>query len=103
SEIDEPGEWYLDRDQGILYFWPPAPIDAGQPTVSLLPVLVAMKDAAHVTFRGFILEAARETAVTVAGGQADQLVGCTLRNLGGSAVSISGGQGHAVVGCDISQ
>ncbi|NQT15387.1 MAG: hypothetical protein HQ582_21705, partial [Planctomycetes bacterium] len=23
AELDEPGEWYLDRPNGILYFWPP--------------------------------------------------------------------------------
>jgi len=23
EEIDQPGEWYLDRKIGILYFWPP--------------------------------------------------------------------------------
>jgi hypothetical protein len=28
SELDRPGEWYLDRDKGVLYFWPPAPLDA---------------------------------------------------------------------------
>ena len=29
-ELDSPGEWYLDRDAGILYFWPPAPLATGQ-------------------------------------------------------------------------
>ncbi|MCL4181410.1 MAG: hypothetical protein KJ072_27185, partial [Verrucomicrobia bacterium] len=23
SEIDQPGEWHLDRNAGLLYFWPP--------------------------------------------------------------------------------
>jgi hypothetical protein len=26
SELDQPGEWYLDRSTGNLYFWPPSPI-----------------------------------------------------------------------------
>ena len=25
DELDEPGEWYLDRAAGMLYFWPPVP------------------------------------------------------------------------------
>jgi len=27
EELDAPGEWYLDRQSGVLYFWPPSPID----------------------------------------------------------------------------
>ena len=28
-ELDQPGEWYLDRDSGLLYFWPPSPLTDG--------------------------------------------------------------------------
>ena len=103
SELDSPGEWYLDRDTGILYFWPPGPIARGRPTVSVLPTLVAMKGAEHITLRGFTLEAARGTAVTITDGSRDQIVGCTIRNVGGYAVSIQGGAGDTVYGCDIYQ
>ena len=27
EELDAPGEWYLDRAAGKLYFWPPAPLE----------------------------------------------------------------------------
>ncbi|MGE5607932.1 MAG: hypothetical protein ACM359_01650, partial [Bacillota bacterium] len=36
EELDSPGEWYLDRKTGVLYFWPPAPIGAGKALVSVL-------------------------------------------------------------------
>ena len=26
EELDQPGEWFLDRKTGVLYFWPPAPL-----------------------------------------------------------------------------
>jgi hypothetical protein len=100
SELDRPGEWYLDRDQGILYFWPPAPIQSGQAMVSMLPSLVVMKNVSHVTLRGLVLECTRGTAVTVAGGKRVRLVGCTIRNVGNSGASLTG-VGHAVLGCDI--
>src|SRR6201999_4226538 len=29
SELDAPGEWYLDRATAMLYFWPPAPLHDG--------------------------------------------------------------------------
>jgi hypothetical protein len=101
AELDSPGEWYLDRETGILYFWPPAPIDQGTAVVSMLPSLLTLRDTSYVTIRGVILEAARGTAVTISGGTRNQVVGCTIRNLGGYGISVAGGTQNGVVGCDI--
>jgi hypothetical protein len=101
AELDVPGEWYLDREAGILYFWPPAPIEQGQTTVSVIETMVKMENVAHVTIRGITFEAARGTAIIIANGTHNRIVGCTLRNLGGWAVNISGGANNGVVGCDI--
>jgi hypothetical protein len=103
SEIDQPGEWYLDRESGVLYFWPPAPLASGQAIVSVLPTLITMDKASYVTFRGFIFEAVRGTALTISAGASDRILGCIIRNVGGSAMDIAGGVDHAVVGCDIYQ
>ena len=40
AELNVPGEWYLDRETGILYFLPPEPIEQGQAIVSVLDSLV---------------------------------------------------------------
>lgn len=103
AELDMPGEWYLDRETGILYFWPPAPIEEGQVVVSIADTLVRMRDVSHVTFGDITLEASRGTAITIRQGTNNQIAGCTLRNLGGWAVNISGGDHNGVVGCDISE
>ncbi|HUT32470.1 MAG TPA: right-handed parallel beta-helix repeat-containing protein [Planctomycetota bacterium] len=103
SEIDRPGEWCLDRQAGILYFWPPSPIAKGRAVVSVAESLVAMKGASHVTLRGLILENCRGTAVAAQGGSHVQVVGCTLRNLGGYAVRIADAADSRVLGCDISE
>jgi hypothetical protein len=103
SEIDQPSEWYLDRDTGVLYFWPPDSLEAGQAIISVLPTLLRMENASHVTLQGFIFEAARSTALIISGGTGNRIIGCTIRNVGSSALSVSGGSGHAVIGCDIYQ
>ena len=100
SELDRPGEWYLDRSSGILYFWPPAPLDQGKALVSVMPHLVRMTDVSHVTLLGLILEACRGSAVLVRDGTGVQIVGCTIRNVGSWAVEMSGRHSR-VVGCDI--
>ncbi len=103
AELDQPGEWYIDRAAGLLYFWPPTPLDTGRAVVSVQPSIVTMKDTAYVTLRGLTLEAARNAAVTIDGGTGCRVVACTIRNCGGWAVTVTGGTAHAVVGCDISE
>lgn len=101
AELDTPGEWYLDRETGILYFWPPEAIEQSQPMVSVIKTLVNMKEVEYVTFSDITFEVARGTAITIAGGTHTRVVGCTLRNLGSWAVRISGGTHNGVVSCDI--
>ena len=103
TELDCPGEWYLDRDQSILYFWPPAPLSSGQVVVSVIRDLVRLQDVSHVTFRGLLVEAGRGSAFVVKGGDDVRIVACTLRNMGNWAVKVYGGTKHGVVGCDIYQ
>ena len=40
EELDSPGEWYLDRSEGILYFWPPSDYSKAVFSVSLLEKLL---------------------------------------------------------------
>jgi len=100
-ELDTPGEYYVDRETGLLYFWPPRPPDQGRTVVSVAGNLVEMKDVSHVRLRGFTVEAARGNGITVEGGTACGVLGCTLRNLGSWAVRVSGGTQHTVAGCDV--
>ena len=101
SEIDSPGEWYLDRDTGILYFWPPADIGSATAYVSMLDTMISMNDVSHVTIRGLTVEFNRGTAIKIAGGSHNRIAGCTLRNIGSKGVIVSGGTHHEVIGCDI--
>ncbi|NQT53286.1 right-handed parallel beta-helix repeat-containing protein, partial [bacterium] len=101
SEIDQPGEWYLDRQAGLLYFWPPASVKTGRAVVSVIPTLVTMKDASHVSLGGMVLENCRGTAVSASGGTHVAIQAYTMRNLGGYAVRISGATDSGVFGCDI--
>jgi hypothetical protein len=100
-ELDTPGEWYLDRETGTLYFYPPSPIEDGNAVVSVIPTLVTMNDVSHVAVEHLTLEAARGTAITMTGGTENAVVGCTIRNVGSWAVIVNGGSAHRVAGCDI--
>ena len=58
AELDRPGEWYIDRDAGVLYFWPPCPIGKAKVEVSMAPSLIRMNGTSHVTIKGLVLESA---------------------------------------------
>jgi hypothetical protein len=99
SELDAPGEYYLDRAKGLLYFWPPHP--KGRAELSLADGLVRADNLSHVVLRGFTFEACRATALEIKGGTGCGVVGCTIRNAGHRAVNVSGGTRHEVYGCDV--
>ena len=101
AELDLPGEWYLDRAESRLLFWPPAPLTEGEVIVSVVRDLFQLDGAAHLTFRGLTVETGRGNAFVVQGGANVRVVGCTLRNMGNWAVRVRGGAAHGVVGCDI--
>ncbi len=101
AELDTPGEWYLDRDAGILYLWPPKPIEKGRAVVSVSDTLINMKNVSNVVIEGIILEACRGTAVIMNNCDNTKVAGCVLRNFGGVAVQVTRGRGNSVVSCDI--
>ncbi len=105
EELDQPGEWFLDRTSGVLYFWPPesaAAIDRSEALLSLLAQpFLKLTDVSHVTFRGITLEATRGNAVEIRDGASNRIADCVIRNVGDAGVTIYGGTGHGVVNCRI--
>jgi len=101
SELDSPGEWYLERSTGMLYFWPPASVKDHSAYVSLIDSIIEMENVSNVSFVNLILEVCRGKAVTIRGGENNRLVGCLIRNTGTSAVDINGGKNNGVQSCDL--
>ncbi len=102
EELDQPGEWFLDRKSGTLYFWPPQEVEGDVALISLLDQpLLRLSDVSHTTIQGLTLEATRGNAVEIRGGSGNRLAGCQLRNIGNWGVRIDGGTDHGVLSCDI--
>jgi hypothetical protein len=102
DELDAPGEWYVDRKSGILYFWPPKPLTESKAFVSVMDKpLVSLENASFVTLRGLTLECVRGEALQIKGGASNLVAACTLRNIGTSAISVQGGQENGVTGCEV--
>ncbi len=103
SEIDQPGEWYLDRETGDLFVWPPE--GAGETfsaMVSMGEDIVHMQDVRDVVFAGFVFEGARRHGLVLENCERVRVERSVLRNLGSWAVRVSGGSAVEIIGCDIS-
>lgn len=101
EELDSPGEWYLDKKAGKLYFWPPERISDGDAVLSRLESIVSLKNASNVTLRGLQLECCQGVAAVLKGCTNSRIVGCIIRNTGGYGVIIEECTGSSVIGCDI--
>lgn len=104
EELDEAGEYYVDRTRGILYFWPPSPVEGAEALVSMLATpLVSFTNVSHVTLRDLTLEVTRGDAITLSGGTHVTIAGCRIRNIGNAAIRVNSGVEHTVQSCDISE
>jgi Right handed beta helix region len=110
EELAAPGEWYFDRRDDTLYFWPPAPIRADNLDAVCVPTIENMIDArgaSDIRIAGLTLECADGNAVALTDCTGCRVERCTIRNVGAhadsgnAAVKIEGGHDCVVAGNDI--
>ena len=102
EEIDAPGEWYLDRKAGLLYFYPPSALNDARMELSLLTEpLIRMDDVSNVVIEGLTLEQGAGDGIVINNGEDCRVAGCELKQLGSSGVTITGGRRCGVVSCSI--
>ncbi len=102
EELDEPGEWYLDRRTGTLYLYPPSPPSGAEVCVSMMEEPLVFADgASHITLRGLVFEITRGNGIDIAGGNDILVAGCTIRNIGNIGAIIRGGSRNGMLSCDI--
>jgi parallel beta-helix repeat protein len=102
EELDRPGEWYLDRDSGILYLYPPVDLNGATVELSMLdqPMITA-RNVAHVRFEGLIFDLGRGDGIVFENAENCQIVGCTVRRMAGSGIQILGGHNNTLLSCDV--
>ncbi len=97
-----PGEYYLDKAAGMLYFWPPAGFEAAAVRLSLLKTpLITILNSSHVTLQGLVLQCGRADGVLVQGGGYNLLQQCTLRGIGLNGAVLLNSPHSGLEGCAI--
>ena len=122
EELDTPGEWYVDRENRVLYFYPPdGAVNDVVLAVQKQPLIQVVKTA-HVRLEGLrfaystgravsvegcenvLLKGLRVAQVTtdgisISGGRSCGLDGCEVYGTGGTCVTVSGGDRKSLTGC----
>ncbi len=102
EEIDTPGEWYLDRANGILYFWPPsdpttATIEIGQ----LSEPMISMNKVSDVRIEGITFDLARYNGITIKDCENCLVAGVTVKRFAGDGIIINGGKKCGILSSDL--
>ncbi|MBV9470451.1 MAG: right-handed parallel beta-helix repeat-containing protein, partial [Abitibacteriaceae bacterium] len=102
EEIDRPGEWYLDRDTGILYLYPPGDLSKATVELSLLSQpMITGTGLSNVRFEGLVFDLARGDGIVLKDSNNCLLAGCTVKRMAGNGISILGGSRDMLLSCDV--
>lgn len=99
-ELDEAGEWWIDRPGMRVVLLPP---EGGVKTCELSLAngpLLRLRNVARTGFTGLTFELSAGDGVRVEGGREVVFAGCTVRNCGGDGLILDGGWNHRVRSCD---
>jgi len=100
-ELDRPGEWYLDRRTGMIYWFVPEE-PRGETVLSVFEEpFVVLSNVDHVTLRGLTLQEGRGDGIHIRGGAHCLVAGCKLRRFGGDAIVVRDGKHHTLFGCQM--
>ena len=103
EEIDLPGEYWLDRDKGVLYFLPPKGFNAdSEIRMSMLKSpMIMTQNASWLNFSNLIFDGSRDVCMAIEGGEGVEVDHCEIRNFLMSAISMKGGKSHKINSCHI--
>ena len=90
EEIDQPGEWFLDRANGLLYVWPTASGWFSASTFTLSrwdKPFIKADNVRDVAFVGLTLEYGQQHGIILNGCINAVVANCVIRRMGGTALT----------------
>ena len=102
EELDAPNEWYLDRNTGILYFYPQT--KSGEVILSGLQApVINCNDLGYVTFKNLKISGSCENGIVLNACESVTVEKCEISNTFKTGVKISNSSACVVNDCEIYQ
>lgn len=93
EELDVPGEFYIDRANMLLYFYPPYSLKDAKVELSIAETPAFFVDAAkNITFQNLCFEQFRGTALRARDVDNIDIVNCNFQNIGVKAIAYTATQ-----------
>lgn len=89
EELDAEGEWYLDRDSGIIYLYPGDDFSSATVDLTLTTKPIIKANADYLIFSGLTVKGTRGDAVNVNGNNVT-VKNCLVKNVAGYAITMNG-------------
>ena len=100
KELDAPGEYYIDRANGSLYYYPADNISSLSFSVLSEPIINA-KSLAYVNFKNINFKNTRDRAIYINGCENGTIENCTVFNTANEGVYIENGKNFTIKNCII--
>lgn len=113
EELDEPGEYYIDRQRGMLYFYPPedAPKDSVLTITMSTPTLgvsgkasnsmFRIENSKNIVFENLIFKGGRGSAITGKNNSNIQFINCEINSFGENGIRFDASTDIKISDCKI--
>ena len=115
EELDSPGEYYIDRVNGLVYFWPPSSITSGNPFITTVGCgeggagggpwvgsgLLNLYSVSNIVFSGITFEGAVGPLILLWNGQNSLITNCILNGSSCDGVDLVDTAGTSVAYCTV--
>ena len=98
EELDAPGEYYIDRENGMLYFYPPKEADANSVLTITMSTpstenenvnsLFRLENCNNIVFENLTLKGGRGSAVTGKNNRGISFIGCDINSFGAHGIRL---------------
>ena len=113
EELDEPGEYYIDRQSGMLYFYPPedAPKDSVLTITMSIPTLdvsrkapnsmFRIENSKNIVFENLIFKGGRGSAITGKNNSNIKFINCEINSFGENGIRFDASTDITISDCKI--